>query len=187
MLTLILLNNIRATWQLIVVLTIVCRLLREFCLTITTSQNFLDIMTAKVWLSLATRIGLGGVGRGVGLSGAVQCALICSESMECRNLPRVAVFPAEAVKPTSASGLFCPWCSSVTSSHSFPLQCVPHLVVQHTSFHWVAPVSPACKIIPGHTSARRQKVSRWWPQTQCVVSNCLPRRALFVRPKFNCC
>ena len=160
MLTLILLNNIRATWQLIVVLTIVCRLLREFCLTITTSQNFLDIMTAKVWLSLATRIGLGGVGGGVGLSGAVQCALICSESMECRNLPRVAVFPAEAVKPTSASGLFCPWCSSVTSSHSFPLHCVSHLVVQHTSFHWVAPVSPACKIIPGHKSARRQKVSR---------------------------
>ena len=117
-------------------------------------------MTAKVWLSLATRNGLGGVGGSVGLSGAVQCALICSESMECRNLPRVAVFPAEAVKPTSASGLFCPWCSSVTSSHSFPLQCVPHLVVQHTSFHWVAPVSPACKIIPGHKSARRQKVSR---------------------------
>ena len=114
--------------------------------------NFLDIMTAKVWLSLATRNGLGGVGGSVGLSGAVQCALICSESMECRNLPRVAVFPAEAVKPTSASGLFCPWCSSVTSSHSFPLQCVPHLVVQHTSFHWVAPVSPACKIIPGHKS-----------------------------------
>ena len=119
---------------------------------LTMSQNFLDIMTAQVWLSLATRNGLGGVGGGVGLSGAVQCALICSESMECRNLLRVAVFPAEAVKPTSASGLFCPWCSSVTSSHSFPLQCVPHLVVQHTSFHWVAPVSPACKIIPGHKS-----------------------------------